>query len=171
MRSISSFTVDISILLCQSYEIKFPPWTILWFRILGIFSVENIKRLCVFMFQTWDNSQLLRRVLWISAELTIVSSLKHKNTQPLYILNRVRVLHLDRLKEGTWLHSFAQLRSLVSVYSLYLGTSYDFHFDKSVTTASSFDLGTQMAARQDTNCQMKAFIIKCITINIKSSSF
>ena len=58
------------------------------------------------MFQTWDNSQLLRRVLWISAELTIVSSLKHKNTQPLYIFNRVRVLHLDRLKEGTWLHSF-----------------------------------------------------------------
>ena len=36
----------------QSYEIKSPPWTILWFRILGIFSVENIKRLCVFMFQT-----------------------------------------------------------------------------------------------------------------------
>ena len=58
------------------------------------------------MFQTWDNSQLLRRVLWISAELTIVSSLKHKNTQPLYIFHRVRVLHLDRLKEGTWLHSF-----------------------------------------------------------------
>ena len=28
----------------QSYEIKSPPWTILWFRILGIFSVENIKR-------------------------------------------------------------------------------------------------------------------------------
>ena len=91
----------------QSYVIKSAPWTILWFRILGIFSVENIKRLCVFMFQTWDNSQLLRRVLWISAELTIVSSLKHKNTQPLYIFNRVRVLHIDRLKEGTWLHSFA----------------------------------------------------------------
>ena len=36
----------------QSYEIKSPPWTNLWFRILGIFSVENIKRLCVFMFQT-----------------------------------------------------------------------------------------------------------------------
>ena len=52
----------------QSYEIKSPPRTILWFRILGIFSVENIKWLCVFMFQTWDNSQLLRRVLWISAE-------------------------------------------------------------------------------------------------------
>ena len=46
----------------QSYEIKSPPWIILWLRILGIFSVENIKRLCVFMFQTWDNSQLLRRV-------------------------------------------------------------------------------------------------------------
>ena len=51
--------------LMQSYEIKSPPWPILWFRILGIFSVENIKRLCVFMFQTWDNNQLLRRVLWI----------------------------------------------------------------------------------------------------------
>ena len=72
----------------QSYKIKSPPWTILWFRILGIFSVENIKRLCVFMFETWDNSQLLRRVLWISAELTIVSSLKHKNMQPLYIFNK-----------------------------------------------------------------------------------
>ena len=24
----------------QSYEIKSPPWTILWFRILGIFSIE-----------------------------------------------------------------------------------------------------------------------------------
>ena len=32
----------------QSYEIKSHPWTILWLRILGIFSVENIKRLCVF---------------------------------------------------------------------------------------------------------------------------
>jgi hypothetical protein len=42
----------------QSYEIKSPPWTILWFRILGIFSVENIARLGVFMFQTTDNSQL-----------------------------------------------------------------------------------------------------------------
>ena len=70
------------------------------------YSVENIDRLGDLMFQTSDNSQLLRRVLWISAELTIVSSLKHKNKQPLYIFNRVRVLHLDRLKEGTWLHSF-----------------------------------------------------------------
>ena len=42
----------------QSYEIKSPPWTILWFRILEIFSVENIGRLGVFMFQTSDNSQL-----------------------------------------------------------------------------------------------------------------
>ena len=42
----------------QSYEIKFPPWTILWFRILGIFSVENIKRVCFFMFQTYSNNQL-----------------------------------------------------------------------------------------------------------------
>ena len=90
----------------QSYVIKSAPWTNLWFRILGIFSVEYIKRLCVFMFQTCSNSQLLRRVLWISAEQTIGASLKHKNTQPLYIFSRVRVLHLNRLKERTWLHSF-----------------------------------------------------------------
>ena len=70
------------------------------------YSVENIKRLCVFMFQTCSNSQLLRRVLWISAEQTIGPSLKHKNTQPLYIFSRIRVLHLNRLKERTWLHSF-----------------------------------------------------------------
>ena len=70
------------------------------------YPVENIDRLGFLMFQTSDNSQLLRRVLWISAELTIVSSLKHKNTQPRYSFNRVRVLYLDRLKEGTWLHSF-----------------------------------------------------------------
>ena len=42
----------------QSYEIKSPPWTILWFRILGIIFVENIARLGVFMFQTSDNGQL-----------------------------------------------------------------------------------------------------------------
>ena len=48
------------------------------------YPVENIDRLGVLMFQTSDNSQLLRRVLWINAELTIVSSLKHKNTQPIY---------------------------------------------------------------------------------------
>ena len=78
----------VAVSFLQSYEIKSPPWTILWFRIPGIFSVQNIKRLCIFMFQTWDNSQLLRRVLWISAELTIVSSLKHKNTRALYIFNR-----------------------------------------------------------------------------------
>ena len=35
--------------------------------------------------------------------------LKHKNTQPLHVFNRVRVLHLGRLKEGTWLHSFAEI--------------------------------------------------------------
>ena len=52
------------------------------------YPAENIDRLGVLMFQTSDNSQLLRRVLWINAELTIVSSLKHKNTQPIYIFNR-----------------------------------------------------------------------------------
>ena len=80
------------------------------------YSVENIDRLGALMFQiqTSDNSQLLRGVLWISAELTIVSSLKHKNTQPLYIFNRVRVLHLDRLREGTWLHSFVSDQQILT---------------------------------------------------------
>ena len=49
------------------------------------YPVENIKRLCVFMFQTWDNSQLSTDSQYSSQ--TIVSSLKHKNTQPLYIFN------------------------------------------------------------------------------------
>ena len=102
----------------QSYEIKSPPWTILWFRILGIFSVENIKRLCVFMFKTCSNSQLLRRVLWISAEKTIGASFKHKNTQPLFIFNRVRVLHLNRLKERTWLHSFVKISLIFGVWKI-----------------------------------------------------
>ena len=52
------------------------------------YPVENIDRLGDLMFQTSDNSQLMRRVLWINVELTIVSSLKHKNTQPIYIFNR-----------------------------------------------------------------------------------
>ena len=40
------------------------------------------------MFQTSDNSQLLRRVLWINVELTIATSLSYKNTQSIYIFNR-----------------------------------------------------------------------------------
>ena len=44
--------------IIQSYEINSPSWTILWFRILGIFSVENIARLGIFMFETSDSSQL-----------------------------------------------------------------------------------------------------------------
>jgi hypothetical protein len=43
--------------LYQSYEIKSTPLNFLWFRILEIFSVENIARLGAFMFQTSDNSQ------------------------------------------------------------------------------------------------------------------
>ena len=66
-----------------------PPWTILWFRILGIFSVENIDRLGVFMFQTWNNSQLCIDSQHSSQYLTIVWSLKHQNTQPIYIFNKV----------------------------------------------------------------------------------
>ena len=52
------------------------------------YPVKNIARLGVLMFQTSENSQLVRRVLWINAKRTIVWSLKHKNTQPSYIFNR-----------------------------------------------------------------------------------
>ena len=44
---------------------------------------------------------------WLLSQVWNIKTLGLKNTQPLYILYRVRVLHLDRLKEGTWLHSFA----------------------------------------------------------------
>ena len=91
----------------QSYEIKSSPWTILWFRILGIFSVENIDRLVAMMFQTSDNSQLCIDSQYSSQQLTIVWNLIHHSTQPILIFSRARVLHLDRLKEETWLHSFA----------------------------------------------------------------
>ena len=83
--------------LFQSYEIKSPPWTIWWFRILGIFSVENIDRLGAMMFQTSDNSQLCIDSQYSSQQLTIVWSLIHHTTQPILIFSRVRVLHLDRL--------------------------------------------------------------------------
>ena len=73
------------------------------------------------MFQTCSNSQLLRRVLWISAEQTIGASLKHNNAQPLYIFNRVRVLHLNRLKERTWLHSFEISKYVfISIWAIYM---------------------------------------------------
>ena len=41
-----------------------------------------------------------------SQQLTIVWSLIHHSTQPFLIFSRVTVLHLERLKEGTWLYSF-----------------------------------------------------------------
>ena len=49
----------------QSYEIKSPPWTILWFRILGIFSVKIIDRLGVlcFKFETIVSSALIHSTL------------------------------------------------------------------------------------------------------------
>ena len=90
----------------QSYVIKSPPWTIWWFRILWIFSVENIDRLGDFMLQTSENSQLCIDSQYSSQQLTFAWSLKHQISQPIYIFNRVKVFHLDRLKKGTWLHCF-----------------------------------------------------------------
>ena len=76
--------------------------------------IENIDRLGDLMFQTSDNSQLQRRVLWINGQLTIFWSLKHKISQPIYIFNRENSQNSEfpefRItkwsKEGTWFHSF-----------------------------------------------------------------
>ena len=57
------------------------------------------------MFQTSDNSKLCIDSQYSSQQFTFVWSLKHQISQPIYILNKVRVFHLDRLKEGTWLHT------------------------------------------------------------------
>ena len=58
------------------------------FRWRTLYSAENIKRLCVFMFQTCSNSLLCTDLQYSSQQLTIGASLKHKNTQHLYIFNR-----------------------------------------------------------------------------------
>ena len=55
---------------------------------------------------TSDNIQLCIDSQYSSQQLTIVWSLIHHSTQPILIFSSVRVLHLDRLKEGTWLHIF-----------------------------------------------------------------
>ena len=56
----------------QSYEIKSPPWIVLWFRILGIFSVESIDRLGAMKFQTLDNSQLCIDLQYSSQQLAVI---------------------------------------------------------------------------------------------------
>ena len=60
-----------------------------------------------FKLETKVSSALIHSTLlssWLLSE--------QQNTQPIYIFNRVRVLHLDRLKEGTWLHSFGKCKYL-----------------------------------------------------------
>ena len=88
------------------------------------YPAENIDRLGVLMFQTSDNSQLLRKALWINAELTIVSSLKHKNTQPIYIFNRENPQNsepqngprrgLDFIALGLWNRAMKQKRPVIA---------------------------------------------------------
>ena len=60
------------------------------------------------MFQISDNSQLCIDSQYSSQQLTIVWSLVHHSTQPILIFFRVRVLHLDRLKELVWGHRYQQ---------------------------------------------------------------
>ena len=58
------------------------------------------------MYQSSDNSQLCIDSQYSSKQLTIVWTLIHHSTQPILIFSKARVLHLDRLKEGTLFHSF-----------------------------------------------------------------
>ena len=51
------------------------------------YSVENVMRLCVFMFQTCFNSLLCTDSQYSSQKLAIGASFKDKNTKPLYIFN------------------------------------------------------------------------------------
>ena len=71
----------------QSYEMKSPPWTILWFRILGIFSVENI------LFSVADYC------------LKFETS---KHPTYLYFQQSKGPPSKKAFKEGTWLHSFGK---------------------------------------------------------------
>ena len=45
-------------------------------------------------------------ILWINAQLSIVYKSELWYIRPTLIFSRVRVFHLEMLKEGTWLHSF-----------------------------------------------------------------
>ena len=67
-----------SISWTQSYEIKSPPWTILWFRILRIFSVESIARLYVSNFRQ-VSSALIHSTLLSSWLLSEVWNIKTPN--------------------------------------------------------------------------------------------
>ena len=41
-----------------------------------------------------------------SCLLLLIWTFQHHNTQPVLIFSRVRIIHLERLEEGTWFHSF-----------------------------------------------------------------
>ena len=107
---LAGFQIMVILDLCyvQSYEIKSPPWTIWWFRILGI-SLLKIKIgwvLWCFKLQTIVSCALIYSTLlssWLLSEVWYIIA-----TQPILIFFRARVLHLDRLKEWTWLYSFAK---------------------------------------------------------------
>ena len=70
----------------------------------GVFSRRNLLR---FPYTIWAPSILLR-------------SMYYDSTQPILIFFfRVRVLHLDRLKERTWLHSLDFGRRVLIINSWY----------------------------------------------------
>ena len=69
------YATQCTCMFLQSYEIKSPPWTIWLFRILGIFSVENINRMGAMMFQSSVNNQLCIDSKYSSQQLTIACKL------------------------------------------------------------------------------------------------
>ena len=131
--------------MSQSYEIRSSPWTLLWFRILGIFIVENIDRLGVFIFQTWDNDSfhlclfdlpliyqfysimttLVRTICWNPAELIIWKSFHHhfkRIWRGLLIKIEMQLLLLSLLKYSEMLSqmiTFNHFRCHLSYFSDY----------------------------------------------------
>ena len=74
------------------------------------FSLLKIKIgwvLWCFKLQTIVSCALIHSTLLSS---WLLSEAPNHSTQPILIFPRVRVLHLDRLKEGTWLYSFELVR-------------------------------------------------------------
>ena len=65
--------------------------------------MNNLSSFCGLTDSRMSASDTDLPVLLVSAELTIGATLKHKNTQHLYIFNRIRVLHLNRLKGTRYL--------------------------------------------------------------------
>ena len=74
-----------------------------------------------------------KSILWINAELTCVWSLKHKNTQPIYIFNRENTQNSEPQngpRRGTWFHSFAFCAMKIRIWNNYLSKLFPYSKEK-----------------------------------------